>query len=148
VPGRGVCLATTLPAINIGASDRATLLIFTVHPAYIFVLVFPMERTRRKLTSLPRRVGKRTPSAKGNGGEKAGKRNPGHERQFYLPGEPIRLTGIYEVLHDRDHRVVHEVVMHAGDLFPECDTCKQSVRFRLVRNAPYIFEDEDFAPET
>ena len=32
--------------------------------------------------------------------------------------------------------------MIAGDSFPECDTCR--VRFRLVRTAPYIFQDADF----
>jgi hypothetical protein len=34
--------------------------------------------------------------------------------------------------------------MIAGDSFPECDTCRDRVRFRLVRTAPYIFQDADF----
>ena len=87
--------------------------------------------------------------AKGDGGRHNQRTNPGHERgRLYLPGEPIRMTGIYEVIHDAAHRAVHEVVMHAGDLFPDCDSCQERVRFKMVRTAPYIFEDDDFAPET
>lgn len=62
----------------------------------------------------------------------------------YKPGDPIQETGIYEVVHDRAHRATHEAVMLARDLFPECDTCRERVRFRLVRTAPYIFHDDDF----
>jgi hypothetical protein len=67
--------------------------------------------------------------------------------KLYKPTDVVRLTGIYEVLHDREHRESHEVVMHARDLFPACDTCDMRVRFRLVRTAPYIFDDEDFESE-
>ena len=35
-------------------------------------------------------------------------------------GEPVPETGIYEVIHDREHRASHEVVMHGQDLFPAC----------------------------
>jgi hypothetical protein len=56
-------------------------------------------------------------------------------------------TGIYEVIHDRGHREAHEVVMHGGDAFPPCDQCAMRVRFRLIRTAPYIFDDEDFIEE-
>ena len=47
-------------------------------------------------------------------------------------------------MHDGAHRSAHEVVMLSGDAFPACDTCAAKVRFRLVRTAPYIFQDEDF----
>jgi hypothetical protein len=70
-----------------------------------------------------------------------------HERDNgprYKPNDPIKETGIYEVIHDRGHRVAHEAVMLAGDRFPACDTCFERVRFRLVRTAPYIFDDADF----
>lgn len=62
-------------------------------------------------------------------------------------GDPVPESGIYEAVHANAHRAPHEVVMLAGDLFPLCDTCEQNVRFRLVRGAPYIFDDEDFEPE-
>lgn len=63
---------------------------------------------------------------------------------FFKPGDTVRETGIYEVVHDRDHRSVHEAVMLAKDVFPACDTCYEKVRFRLLRTAPYIFDDLDF----
>jgi hypothetical protein len=62
-------------------------------------------------------------------------------------GDIVRQSGIYEVIHDRDHREAHEVVMISGERFPDCETCKEKVRFRLVRTAPYIFQDEDFEEE-
>lgn len=62
----------------------------------------------------------------------------------YRAGDSVRQSGIYEVLHDRSHRDAHEVVMISGERFPDCETCKEKVRFRLVRTAPYIFQDEDF----
>ena len=62
----------------------------------------------------------------------------------FKPGDPIKETGISEVIHNRAHRTAHEAVMLAGDYFPECDTCFERVRFRLVRTAPYIFDDTDF----
>ena len=65
----------------------------------------------------------------------------------YRAGDTVRQSGIYEVTHDRDHREAHEVVMISGEYFPDCETCKDKVRFRLVRTAPYIFQDEDFEEE-
>jgi hypothetical protein len=63
---------------------------------------------------------------------------------FFLPGAIIPESGIYEVTHEGGHREVHESVLVKGDAFPFCDTCNDRVRFRVVRTAPYIFEDEDF----
>lgn len=66
----------------------------------------------------------------------------------YRSGEVVRQSGIYEVIHDREHREVHEVVMISGAQFPDCETCKDKVRFRLIRTAPYIFQDSDFEEES
>jgi hypothetical protein len=72
----------------------------------------------------------------------------GHnDGEIFNSGEVVRHTGIYEVMHDGHHRSAHEVVMHVGDLFPACDTCNGRVKFKVVRTAPYIFDDEDFEPE-
>ena len=71
----------------------------------------------------------------------------GKHTRIFLPGEPVPETGIYEVIHDRGHRPSHDVVMHGNDLFPACDQCDIRVRFRMVRTAPYIFDDEDFVEE-
>jgi len=64
--------------------------------------------------------------------------------QTYRAGDIVKQSGIYEALHEGEHRPAHDVVMIAADLFPPCDTCSDKVRFRLVRTAPYIFTDEDF----
>jgi hypothetical protein len=64
--------------------------------------------------------------------------------QSYKAGDAVPQSGIYEVVHDRSHRTAHEVVMLAGDAFPPCDTCDLQVRFKLIRSAPYIFQDADF----
>ncbi len=66
---------------------------------------------------------------------------------LYSPGDAVRESGIYEVVHDASHRYAHEVVMISGDHFPTCETCETQVRFRLIRTAPYIFADEDFEEE-
>ena len=73
-----------------------------------------------------------------------GARRPSGHSSFFLPGATIPESGIYEVLHEDDHRAAHESVMVKGDQFPFCDTCEDRVRFRVVRTAPYIFDDEDF----
>lgn len=74
-------------------------------------------------------------------------RKAGQHANIFLPGQPVRETGIYEVIHDKNHRQAHEAVMYRNDLFPVCDQCALRVRFRLIRSAPYIFDDEDFAKE-
>jgi hypothetical protein len=69
-----------------------------------------------------------------------------NEGETFNSGDVVRYTGIYEVIHDGHHREAHEVVMHVGDLFPVCDTCNEQVKFKVIRTAPYIFDDEDFEP--
>ena len=71
----------------------------------------------------------------------------GNHSKLHHPGDAVLESGIYEVVHDADHRSAHEVVMISGDQFPTCDNCMDQVRFRLVRTAPYIFSDEDFEEE-
>src|SRR5215475_4862382 len=81
------------------------------------------------------------------GGEGKSRHHYGHgERHtsLFAAGEIVKETGIYEVVHDQQHRTAHEVVMLSGDSFPPCETCEERVRFRLIRTAPYIFQDEDF----
>ena len=84
------------------------------------------------------------PRVKGGGKSRPHSGRPDRPSNLFSAGETVRETGIYEVIHDRSHRVAHEVVMLNGDSFPPCDTCEERVRFRLVRTAPYIFQDEDF----
>ncbi len=83
----------------------------------------------------------------GRGGDPGHRRLSGQHGKIFLPGQPVPETGIYEVIHDHDHRLAHEAVMHRSDLFPVCDQCDALVRFKLIRTAPYIFDDEDFIEE-
>jgi hypothetical protein len=84
------------------------------------------------------------PRMKGGGRSRPHSGRPDRPKGLFSAGETVRETGIYEVIHDRAHRIAHEVVMLNGDSFPPCDTCQERVRFRLIRTAPYIFQDEDF----
>ena len=98
-----------------------------------FLLVSPVYRTIRA---------KGGPSARGP--------RQGHGRassETFRSGESVKQSGIYEVMHDAEHRASHDVVMLAGDVFPPCETCAERVRFQLVRTAPYIFQDADFEDE-
>lgn len=69
---------------------------------------------------------------------------PRNTRAGFRPGEVIRESGIYEVVHYRGHRATHDAVMVRGNQFPACEQCGASVRFKIKRTAPYIFHDEDF----
>lgn len=79
-----------------------------------------------------------------------GPRKQSHHRQpmphgpRFKPGDPVAESGIYEVIHGNAHRASHDVVLLKDDPFPECDSCGEEVRFRLIRTAPYIFQDGDF----
>ena len=78
-------------------------------------------------------------SPRGGGG-----RHRNTSQPLFHPGDAVPESGIYEVLHDADHREAHDAVMILGNQFPSCETCNERVRFRIVRTAPYIFQDEDF----
>ena len=80
----------------------------------------------------------------GGGVKGAGRGHRDASSKSFKPGDTVKQSGIFEVVHDAEHRAAHEVVMIAGDAFPNCETCDQNVRFRLVRTAPYIFQDQDF----
>lgn len=104
----------------------------------------PMHAQNRIVSSLELRLRHQRFQLKGEG--RSRHHSPGlkHDGRDFSAGQPVIETGIYEVLHDRSHRSAHEVVMLSGAAFPPCDTCDDRVRFRLVRTAPYIFQDEDF----
>jgi hypothetical protein len=90
-----------------------------------------------------------TPTSEGKPGDRRSgrRRTLSKHASMFLPGQPVLESGIYEVIHDKNHREAHEAVMYRSDLFPVCDQCELRVRFRLIRSAPYIFDDEDFAKD-
>ncbi len=106
-------------------------------------------RTLSHMAAVPPRTFSRQPIRINQGGIKGPGRSgrAGSSARTNKPGDVVRQSGIYEVVHDREHRAAHEVVMITGDAFPNCETCDQNVRFRLVRTAPYIFQDQDFEEE-
>jgi hypothetical protein len=99
------------------------------------------------LSNPPERKKPYWPSCNGRDKERSHRRKPSRHTSIFLPGQPVLESGIYEVIHDRGHRQAHEAVMYRDDLFPACDQCDLKVRFKLIRSAPYIFDDEDFARE-
>ena len=71
------------------------------------------------------------------------------EALLYVPGERVRTTGVYEILH-QGHRAAHEAFLWQDDAFPRCQQCGGSVIFRLVlpARAPvceHVSADQDFS---
>lgn len=50
----------------------------------------------------------------------------------FRPGECVSQSGIYRVYHD-SHRLMHEAMLRANDIFPLCRECGDHVRFELLR---------------
>jgi hypothetical protein len=100
-----------------------------------------------QLAKYPARKKPNWAAASGPDKDRSHRRKPAQHSSVFLPGQPVLESGIYEVIHDKGHRQAHEAVMYRDDLFPVCDQCDMKVRFKLIRSAPYIFDDEDFAKE-
>jgi hypothetical protein len=61
------------------------------------------------------------------------------EPQRFQTGDVVPQTGIYRVAH-LAHRLPHEVVIFAGDHFPRCAKCANSVVFELVHAVQDLFQ--------
>ena len=103
--------------------------------------------TATQLSKTPAREKINWAQLSGRDKERSHRRKPAQHSRVFLLGQPVLESGIYEVIHDQGHRQAHEAVMYRDDLFPACDQCDMKVRFKLIRSAPYIFDDEDFAKE-
>jgi hypothetical protein len=64
--------------------------------------------------------------------------------EVFQPSEVVPESGVYQAQHYR-HRLYHEVTLPRGGRFPMCNECGSNVRFRLVRTAPPIDTDRNFA---
>jgi hypothetical protein len=62
----------------------------------------------------------------------------------FKPGDDVKKSGIYRVVHDTQHASEHEVTCVYGKKFPPCNHCRQHVRFVLVRAAQHIDSNEHF----
>jgi hypothetical protein len=56
----------------------------------------------------------------------------------YTVGQKAPVSGVYRVLHDRNHRQPHEITMIAGRVFPPCEHCGQRVTYDLVRRTEHL----------
>lgn len=62
----------------------------------------------------------------------------------FKPGETVKRSGIYLVVHDAYHTKQHEVTCVYGKVFPPCNHCGRHVRFVLDRAAQHIEQNENF----
>ncbi len=51
--------------------------------------------------------------------------------KVFAPGEICEKTGIFRVRHYQ-HRFPHDVLVAAGEAFPECRRCRNLVRFQQI----------------
>jgi len=67
----------------------------------------------------------------------------------FRSGTQVPTTGVYTATHYR-HRLPHDVLVVAGDLFPECRRCGQRVSFSMSQAIISIDADRDFcaSPES
>ena len=66
------------------------------------------------------------------------------EEGHFHSGEKVPKSGIYAVAHSGAHRAAHCILLLVNESFPGCEQCRGDATFRLLRAAPYIFEDADF----
>ena len=65
--------------------------------------------------------------------------------KLYKPGEKCPASGIYNAWHaDGCKATSTEVLIALDRAFPSCPTCKDAVRFSILRAAPFATEDPDF----
>ena len=55
-------------------------------------------------------------------------------------GESVRQTGLYRISH-QSHRAAHEAILCAGETFPSCRVCGETVTFQYLRPTP---ESDEF----
>lgn len=60
------------------------------------------------------------------------------------PGGRGPESGIYTVVHDRDHYKSHDVTCVEGGRFPPCRGCNKGVRFKLKYPAEHISKNRWF----
>lgn len=66
------------------------------------------------------------------------------KKQIYKPGTQVPASGIYKVVHDKNHSAEHEVTCVMGEPFPPCKGCGPHPRFQLVRAAHHVKNHEAF----
>jgi DNA-binding SARP family transcriptional activator len=65
-------------------------------------------------------------------------REPSYIGRIYRPDELVPHSGIYQVIHGRQHLAQHTVICTSGNPFPACNICGRGVRFILIEAAHFI----------
>lgn len=63
----------------------------------------------------------------------------------FKPGQKVPHSGIYKVVHDKNHAAEHEVTCVYDKVFPPCKGCGQHPRFILLRAAQHVDSNENFS---
>ena len=66
------------------------------------------------------------------------------DARIYKPHDEVPYSGVYDVIHDKNHRVKHQVTCVAGKPFPPCRGCGSEVRFQLAVKATHIKDHPTF----
>ena len=61
------------------------------------------------------------------------------------PGSKSFCSGVYKVIHARQHAESHYVILLFGEIFPPCTECSQAVRFELAVSAVHVNAHPRFA---
>lgn len=51
---------------------------------------------------------------------------------YFRVYEDVPYNGVYRVFHS-GHRVSHDVILKAGEVFPRCNKCGEDVTFQLIQ---------------
>lgn len=51
---------------------------------------------------------------------------------YFRVYEDVPYNGVYRVFHS-GHRVSHDVILKAGEVFPRCNKCGEDVHFQLIQ---------------
>jgi hypothetical protein len=65
-------------------------------------------------------------------------REPSGIAQIHRADELVPRSGIYQVIHGRQHLPQHTVTCTSGKPFPACNICGRGVRFILIEAAHFI----------
>lgn len=65
----------------------------------------------------------------------------------YSPGDTVEHSGVYKVIHDKNHTKEHEVTCVYGKTFPPCNHCGKHPRFVSVYLAQHIDANDHFKPK-
>jgi hypothetical protein len=68
--------------------------------------------------------------------------NPERATHLFKPGGKVEHTGMYQAVHQPEHRKAHTVMLKRGEKFPPCAKCDHTV-FLLLVAAEHISEDAD-----